>query len=418
MVLRGDRWGYFYSAVMIYRELVYNQTFRFEAGGSLPSLKVAYHSSEGSPKGRKVIWICHALTANSDPLDWWPGMVGPGKVIDPERYFVVCVNMLGSCYGSSGPSSPCEAGFKHSAESSLAGSTVTQEALKGQAHPYLLDFPLVTVRDMVEANILVRKHLGISRVDFLLGSSIGGFQAVEWLVREPEVIGEALLMATSARITPWISAWEEAQRLCLEADPTFRHPEILLSEAGSCSGNDSDAGSCSGNGSEAGSFSGNDSDATARNRTLLRGGHEGLKAARAVAMLSYRSYEGYNRTQAEPSEDALFAQRSPSYQRHQGTKLADRFDAYSYYSLSRSVDSHNVGRGRGGVEAALSLVKARVSVVGIDSDCCFPPSEVREMAGAIPGAEYREITSAFGHDGFLLEYEQIGAIITEILNRI
>ena len=369
---------------MDYRELVYNQTFCFEVGGSLPSLRVAYHSSEGSPKGRKVVWICHALTANSDPQDWWPGMVGPGKVIDPKRYFVVCVNMLGSCYGSSGPSSP-----------------------KG-TRPYLLDFPEVTVRDMVEANILVRKHLGISRVDFLLGSSIGGFQAVEWLVREPEVIGEALLMATSARITPWISAWEEAQRLCLEADPTFRHPEILLSEADSLSWNDTEADSCVGN----------DSGADARNRTLLRGGHEGLKAARAVAMLSYRSYEGYNRTQAEPSEDALFAQRSPSYQRHQGTKLADRFDAYSYYSLSRSVDSHNVGRGRGGVAAALSRVKARVSVVGIDSDCCFPPSEVREMAGAIPGAEYREITSAFGHDGFLLEYEQIGAIITEILNRI
>ena len=386
----------------------------------MPSLRVAYHSSEGSPKGRKVVWICHALTANSDPQDWWPGMVGPGKVIDPKRYFVVCVNMLGSCYGSSGPSSHREAAFTPSSESSLGGSgeasaslhlgdaTVETDAQKGQALPYLLDFPLVTVRDMVEANILVRKHLGISRVDFLLGSSIGGFQAVEWLVREPEVIGEALLMATSARITPWISAWEEAQRLCLEADPTFRHPEILLSEADSLSWNDTEADSCVGN----------DSGADARNRTLLRGGHEGLKAARAVAMLSYRSYEGYNRTQAETSEDALFAQRSPSYQRHQGTKLADRFDAYSYYSLSRSVDSHNVGRGRGGVAAALSRVKARVSVVGIDSDCCFPPSEVREMAGAIPGAEYREITSAFGHDGFLLEYEQIGAIITEILNRI
>ncbi len=367
-------------AAMIYREIVFNHTFDFEAGGSLPSLRVAFHTSEGSPLGRKVIWICHALTANSDPEDWWNGMVGEGKVIDPKKYFVVCVNMLGSCYGSSGPSSLRGAGFRPSPETSLGGPSSASVAPQNDSLPYLLDFPKVTVRDMVRANILVRKSLGISRVDFLLGSSIGGFQAVEWLVMEPSVIGEALLMATSSRITPWISAWEEAQRLCLEADPTFRHPETL--------------------------------------KNPLRGGHEGLKAARAVAMLSYRSYEGYNRTQAEPSEDALFAQRSPSYQRHQGDKLADRFDAYSYYSLSRSVDSQNVGRGRGGVGAALGTVTARTTVVGIDSDCCFPPSEVREMSQAIPGAEYREITSAFGHDGFLLEYEQIGAIITEILNRI
>ncbi len=367
-------------AAMIYREIVFNHTFDFEAGGSLPSLKVAFHTSEGTPLGRKVIWICHALTANSDPEDWWNGMVGEGKVIDPKKYFVVCVNMLGSCYGSSGPSSLRGPGFRPSPETSLGGPSSVSVAPQSDSLPYLLDFPKVTVRDMVRANILVRKSLGISRVDFLLGSSIGGFQAVEWLVMEPSVIGEALLMATSSRITPWISAWEEAQRLCLEADPTFRHPETL--------------------------------------KNPLRGGHDGLKAARAVAMLSYRSYEGYNRTQAEPSEDALFAQRSPSYQRHQGDKLADRFDAYSYYSLSRSVDSQNVGRGRGGVGAALGTVTARTTVVGIDSDCCFPPSEVREMSQAIPGAEYREITSAFGHDGFLLEYEQIGAIITEILNRI
>ncbi len=347
---------------MEYHEYDYNQECTFEAGGKLPHLKVAYHTSAGSAEGRRVIWICHALTANSDAEDWWPGMVGSGKVIDTDRYFVVCVNMIGSCYGSSGPSEP----------------------KPSDGRPYMLDFPAVTVRDMIQANILIRKHLGVEKIDLLIGSSIGGFQAVEWLVTEPEVIVRAALMATSARVTPWLSAWEEAQRMALEADASFRHPELMA----------------------------------AAEQAPLSGGREGLKAARALALISYRSYEGYNRTQQEESEDTLFASRAASYERYQGRKLADRFDAYSYYSLSRSVDSHNVGRGRGGVAAALSTIRAKVTVAGIDSDCCFPPGEVRAMAELIPGAEYREMTSAFGHDGFLLENEQIAAILGDMLQNL
>lgn len=364
---------------MEYHEYIFTHEFTFECGASVPSLKIAFHTSpvaEGQSwreaiGGRPVVWVCHALTANSDAEDWWPGMVGEGKVLDPERYFIVCVNMLGSCYGSSGPS----------------------ELKPDGSGPYLLDFPEVTVRDMVRAGILVRKHLGIEKIDFLLGSSIGGFQAVEWLVMEPEIIGKALLMATSARVTPWLTAWEEAQRMALEADPTFRAPELLLADV--------------------------EKTETGKKQpwnVLLKGGQAGLKAARAIALISYRSYEGYNRTQVEPDEDTLFAGRAASYERYQGQKLADRFDAYSYWSLSRSVDSHNVGRGRGGVAAALAGVKAGVTVVGIDSDCCFPPCEVRAMAGYIPNAEYHEISSAFGHDGFLLENGQIGAIVERILS--
>ena len=327
--------------------------------------------------GRKVVWICHALTANSDAEDWWSELVGKGRVLDPDKYFIVCVNMLGSCYGSSGPS----------------------EMKPDGSDPYLLDFPEVTVRDMVRANILVREHLGIGKIDFLLGSSIGGFQAVEWLVTEPDIIGSALLMATSARVTPWLTAWEEAQRMAIEADPTFRHPELLL-ERNECEG----------------AFAQFHSETSEpRADVFLRGGQAGLKAARAVALLSYRSYAGYNATQAESGDDTLFAGRAASYERYQGLKLSSRFDAYSYWSLSLSVDSHNVGRGRGGVAAALSSIRAKVTAVGIDSDGCFPPGEVREMASHIRGAEYAEITSAFGHDGFLLENEQIGSIVARIL---
>lgn len=361
------------TKAMEYHEYIYNHTFSFEAGGTVPHLKIAYHTSGPCAAGRKVIWICHALTANSDAEDWWPGMVGSGKVIDTDKYFVVCVNMIGSCYGSSGPS-----------------ELKPSDSADGRAcRPYLFDFPDVTVRDMVRASILVRRHLGVEKIDLLVGSSIGGFQAVEWLVMEPDVFGRAVLMATSARISPWLSAWEEAQRMSLEADATFRHPELALGP-----GNQEPS-----------------------KEDLLNGGKEGLKAARAVALISYRSYDGYNSTQQEQSDDTLFASRAASYERHQGQKLADRFDAYSYYSLSKSMDSHNVGRGRGGVAAALARVKAEVTVVGIDSDGCFPPAEVREISRCIPNSEYREITSAFGHDGFLLENEQIGEIITGILEK-
>ena len=324
--------------------------FDFEAGGRLDSLEVVYHTA--GPRDGKVIWICHALTANSDVEDWWPQLVGPGKLIDTERYFVVCVNMLGSAYGSAGPSSTDPASGK----------------------PYFFRFPTITVRDMIQASILVRKALGIDRIDLIIGSSIGGFQAVEWAVTEPDVFRKAVFMATAPRISPWATAMNETQRLALEADPTFR--------------------AC----------------------LDLTGGAAGLKCARAQALLSYRSYEGYCRTQPETDPDCLLADRAGSYQRYQGEKLVRRdFDAYSYYYLTKALDSHNVGRGRGGVAAALGTIVAETTVVGITTDGLFPVQEVRAMALHIPGADYREITSDFGHDGFLLENDQLTAILQPIL---
>ena len=327
--------------------------FEFEAGGSLEQIEIVYHTS--SVKEGKVVWICHALTANSDVEDWWPQLVDPGKLIDTERYCVVCVNVLGSPYGSSGPSS-------------VDPST---------GSPYYFKFPRITVRDMVKASILVRKELGIESVDLLIGSSIGGFQALEWSVTEPDVVRNAVLIATSPRVSPWFSAMAEAQRMAISADQTF--------------------------------FECKD----------LHGGEDGLKCARAQGLISYRSYEGYRRTQAEYDDDTLFAERAASYERYQGEKLVRRnFDAYSYYYLCDAIDSHNVGRRRGGVAAALSQVKAGTTVIGIESDGLFPVREVKEMAALIPGASYHEITSDFGHDGFLLENGQLTEIIKPIIDRL
>ncbi len=322
--------------------------FSFEAGGSLEGMEIVFHCSEHARReGEKVVWICHALTANSNPEDWWPQMVGGGKLIDTDRYFVVCVNMLCSSYGSSSPAS-CD---------------------PQSGKPYLTSFPKTTIRDMVNANILVRKHLGINKIDTLIGPSIGGFLAYEWAVEEPDVIEKAVFLATDVRCSPYLTAYNEAQRMALRADSSF-----ALSPDG---------------------------------------GRLGLECARAIAMLSYRTYEGYVSTQSEADPDVLFADRAASYQRYQGHKLADRFDACSYWYLTYALDSHNVGRGRGGVAAALSRIRSRCLVVNIDSDCLFPPASGREAAAMLPDAEYRQIGSAFGHDGFLIEYDALENLLRE-----
>ena len=147
----------------------------------------------------------------------------------------------------------------------------------------------------------------------------------------------------------------------------------------------------------------------------LKGGEAGLRCARSIALISYRSYAGYDATQQDADPDTLFAARSCSYQRYQGKKLSDRFDAYCYWTLSFSVDSANVGRGRGGVEQALSTIRAASTVVAIDTDCIFPPHSMRPIADAIPGADYRVIRSKFGHDGFLLETQQLTDILLPLL---
>ena len=330
--------------------------FSFEAGGTLDQLEIIYHTSERPyQQGDRVVWLCHALTANSDPLDWWPEMVGEGCCVNPDKDYVVCVNIFGSAYGTTGPRDFWTPGA---------------ESRKPQ-NP--LSFPRFTVRDTAHLFTLVREHLGIEYVDLLIGSSIGGFHALEWAIMEGERIRKAAFIATAPRVSPWLSAWMEVQRMALEADPTFRACESL------------------------------------------DGGRKGLEAARAISLISYRSFDGYNLTQYETDDDCLFASRAASYERYQGEKLVKRgFDAYSYYYLLWCVDSQNVGRHRGGVKAALAQIQAKSIVISITSDGLFPPCESSEWAKYIPHAQYFEIESRFGHDGFLLETEQITQIINSL----
>lgn len=324
--------------------------FTFETGEIIGSLNIVYHTSPRQYQiGDRVVWLCHALTANSDPEDWWPEMVGKNCCIDPDRYFVVCVNIFGSAYGTTGP--------RHWIE-------------EGKA----LEFPKFTVRDTAKLFSLVREHLGIAQIDLLIGSSIGGFHALEWAIMEGDVIKNAAFIATAPRVSPWLTAWMEVQRMALETDPSFRQ----------CAN--------------------------------LEGGKKGLETARAISLISYRSFDGYNLTQSEADDNCLFAERAASYERYQGEKLVKRgFDAYSYYYLLNCVDSQNVGRHRGGVATALQGIKAKSIVISITSDGLFPPCESTIWASYIPNCQYIEIESRFGHDGFLLETEQITRIINSSL---
>jgi homoserine O-acetyltransferase len=358
------------------RILKYNKPFKLESGESLPELEICYHISkdfrepganEKTAAGKKVIWITHALTANSDPSEWWDTLVGEGKFFDPRNYTIVCANLLGSCYGSTGPAS------------------INPKTGK----PYLLSFPRVTVRDEVNFLELLRKHLGIKYIDLIIGGSVGGYQAIEWSIMYPDVIKNAAFIATGARVTPWETAFNESQRMILYADESFANEEYA------------------------------EVSANGKKRIIITGGQKGMGAARTVALISYRSCKGYNSTQQDPDTNSLWEHRASSYQRHQGEKLEKRFNAYSYLAMANLFDSQNVGRGRGGVEKALAKIKAKVLCIGINSDILFPWSEqkfIAEHTGccgkSVKNKTNREskfikIKSDFGHDGFLLEYKQI-----------
>ena len=256
--------------------------FELETGHTLPELRIAYHTY-GTMNAAKdnVVWVCHALTANSNVADWWPHTVEAGRFLDPARYFVVCANIIGSHYGTTGP---------------LHVNPATGK-------PWYRDFPPFTIRDIVRAHRLLAEALGIGRIATLVGSSVGGFQAVEWAVTEPKRIERLALIATDAKASPWTIAIDETQRMAIEADTTFGEPRDGA-------------------------------------------GMKGLATARAIGLLSYRGPEGYNLTQQD-REEAPAVHRACTYQQYQGEKLCRRYNAYSYYAILNAFDTHDAGRGRG-----------------------------------------------------------------------
>lgn len=331
------------------QKLSVSQPFPLEQGGVLPALEIGYKTwGRLNPAGDNVVWVCHALTANADVEEWWPGMFGTGKLLDPSQNFIVCANILGSCYGTTGPLS------------------INPETGK----PYYRDFPGITFRDVIAAHELLRKHLRIRKIRMIIGGSIGGYQALEYSIEHPQLIENLVFLASSARTSPWAIAFNQSQRLAIEADPTYFED-------------------------------------------TPDGGKEGLRSARSIALLSYRNDRIYNETQREATDEIVDTFRASSYQNYQGDKLVNRFNAYSYHLLTRLTDTHNVGRGRGGIEQALARIEARVLSIGISTDLLYPVYEQKYVAQNVRNGSYCEIDSLYGHDGFLTES---GKLTENIMN--
>ena len=348
-------------------------SLRLEAGGALPQVRIAYESWGTLNAARdNAIMVEHALTGDSHVSGqagpghptpgWWQGLIGPGCPLDTDHWFVVASNVIGGCQGTTGPSS---------------------EAPDGR--PWGSRFPFVTVRDQVVAEAALADRLGISAWAAVLGGSMGAMRALEWAVTYPERVRRCIVLAGSAYASAEQIAWCQPQLLAIRQDPDF-------------------AG---------GDYYGRP-----------QGPDLGLGLARRIAHVTYRS---------EPELDSRFG-RTPqgeeqplggggryaveSYLDHHAETLAARFDANSYLVLTESMNSHDVGRGRGGVQAALERVTADLTVVAIDSDRLYPPRLSHEISQASASSgPTRVITSVHGHDGFLIEIAQVGQIVRESLSR-
>lgn len=298
-----------------------------ECGDALRDLRIHYTTiGELDESKSNVVWVFHALTANSDLLEWWKGLFEHESPINPTQDFVICANIVGSCYGTTEPKN--------------------------------FDFPSITVRDIVEAHKLLRDHLGIKKIKVGIGGSLGGQQLLEWAVQEPDLFEAIVPIATNAKHSAWGIAFNEAQRMALKHhDPK-----------------------------------------------------KGLEVARAIAMLSYRNYKTYQETQTD-SDGRLDGFSASSYQQYQGQKLRKRFSPYSYHYLSKAMDSHDVGRHYDGVKNALQRIQSKAIVIGVDSDILFPVEEQKQIVDEIANGSLHVITSLYGHDGFLLETEQINNIL-------
>ncbi|OQY02965.1 MAG: homoserine O-acetyltransferase [Bacteroidetes bacterium 4572_117] len=332
---------------MAYNLYKHNQAFQLESGEYLEEIDIAY-TTYGTLNDDKsnVVWICHAFTANSDAMEWWPGMVGKGLAFDPDKHFIICANILGSAYGTTGPLS------------------VNPKTGK----PYYRNFPFITVRDIVNVNIILAGYLKIDKINTLTGGSVGGHQAIEWAIMQPGKIKNLILIATNARFSAWGNAFNASQRMAIEADPSFYDDKP-------------------------------------------EGGAKGLETARSIALISYRNQLAYNKTQSEQNNQVQDNFKAESYQRYQGKKLTNRFNAYSYYTLTKVLDAHNVARNRGGLREAMAKILANTLIVGINSDILFLPEEQYVMKQFIKKSELFMIESDYGHDGFLLEYTKISGII-------
>jgi homoserine O-acetyltransferase len=337
----SDRTSYFES----------NQPLELELGGELPGVRVAYRTwGKMNDTGSNVILVCHALTGNADADLWWSGMFGEGKAFDESRDFIVCSNVLGSCYGTTGPLSVNPLDGRH----------------------YGPDFPRITIRDMVTIQRRLLQSLGIEQLSLVVGASLGGMQVLEWGAMYPEMVGALMPMGISGRHSAWCIAQSEAQRQAIAADAEWNEGWY---------------------------------DTATQPR-------KGLAAARMMAMCTYRCFENYQqRFGRQQRANGLF--EVESYLHHQGDKLVERFDANTYITLTRAMDMHDLGRGRESYNAALGAFRMPVEILSIDSDILYPKEEQEELARLIPGSRLLFLDEPYGHDAFLIDTDTVSRMVCE-----
>lgn len=343
-----------------------------ELGGYLPEVRVAYETwGTLAPDGSNAVYVCHALTGDSHVVGaagpghitggWWEGLVGPGAPIDTDTWFVVCANVLGGCQGTTGPAS-----------------------LAPDGAPWGSRFPRVTIADMVEVERRLTDHLDIEAWALMLGPSLGGMRVLEWMVAHPTRVRAGLVLGTTAAVTADQIGTHNVQLAAIRSDPSFRGGDFYDAAPGD-------------------------------------GPHVGMDIARRIAHLTYRCETELDlrfgrspQDGEDPYASGRFAVES--YLEHHGDKLNRRYDANTYILLTDAMSLFDLGRGRGGVAAALGTISAPLVVVGIDSDRLFPVRLQQQIVELTPGAdELHLLRSPFGHDGFLVETEQVGGFVRHAL---
>jgi homoserine O-acetyltransferase len=354
-------------------ELFRDEPLAFEAGGTLSSITVAYETlGRLNAERTNAVLVLHALTGDAHvngpagvghrAAGWWDDVVGPKKAIDTNRFFVVCPNVLGGCQGTTGPASIDRA----------------------TGRPYGSRFPFTTIRDQVAVEAALADSLGIDVWACVIGASMGGQRALEWAVTHPARVARAVVIAANAAASADEIALCSLQVRAIETDPNFRGGDFYDGAPGS-------------------------------------GPWRGMSIARGIGWMSYRTEGEFadrfgNRAQddRDPFTGGQYA--IESYLEYHGLDLSERFDANSYIVLSRAMNSHDVGRGRGGVPAALARVTAPVTLAGIDSDRLYPVQQQEELAGLLPNSSSVHIISSIaGHDAFLIEQEAVGKIVESAL---
>jgi len=370
------------------RKFVYlgtDRPFPLEGGGTLRDVAIAYETwgePDAPDNPTNAILLCHALTGDSHAHGdlqpghptpgWWNTLVGPGKPIDTDRYFVVCANVPGGCQGSTGPAS-------------LPPGTTTQQ-------PYGSTFPVISIRDMVRTQHAVANALGVKQWLSVIGGSMGGMQVLEWGVMFPERARSLIAMSTAVAASAQQIAWWSTGRRAIRLDPKWRGGDYYRADDGD-------------------------------------GPSEGLAIARMISQITFRSddvfTERFGREVVEPLNGgfALWQRfQVERYLEYHGDKLARRFDANSYLVLTKAMDLHDIGRGRGGVEQAAARITMPTLTIGISSDILYPAYQQREIADLLTQhdtpCEYVEIDSPHGHDGFLIEPDAIGPHVSEFLETV